>query len=294
MMLWHTFHLKYWSLDELQKLPNWSNFDKIFLIGQEADILDYDLDDERIYVWDSLVVKDKPRYHHYFWWWIQTKEVEYYQENLTRLTDPMVTHPQKIFEFVIRASRPHREFLHKKIMEKKLQDKFFHNFNQNWIAGTDLEKTSLFDKNKGIIYYNSKQTANSSTPIPYLIYNNSWFSIVSETSTDKRFFTEKTAKSFLGKRLFVFFGAQHALQDLKYLGYKTFEAIVDESYDHEPDNIKRWEMAFEQIQWLCTQDPEKIYQQALPILEHNQTLFLTTDFNQIAIDQIKKIAHDNK
>ena len=203
MMLWHTFHLKYWRLDELKKLPGWLDFDKIFLIGQEADILDYNLDDERIYVWDSIIVQDKPRYTHYFWWWMQTKEIEHHQKNADRLSNPLLESPQKIFEFVVRTHRPHRDFIFQKILENNMENKFIHNVNKDWIEGTDLEYTSYFKKEDNIIYYNGLQWTNSANILPYLIYNNSWFTVVSETYTDKRFFTEKTAKAFLGKRLFL-------------------------------------------------------------------------------------------
>jgi hypothetical protein len=35
------------------------------------------------------------------------------------------------------------------------------------------------------------------------------------------------------------------------LGFKTFDGIIDESYDLEPNTIKRFEMAFEQMEWLA-------------------------------------------
>jgi len=106
--------------------------------------------------------------------------------------------------------------------------------------------------------------------IPLGIYQNSWYSIVAETNpSNSNFLTEKTAKPLFEKKLFVIFGSQGLLARLHSMGYKTFSSIIDESYDQEPVDRKRWEMAFEQVVKLSAQDHEAVYRQIAPILEHN-------------------------
>jgi hypothetical protein len=61
--------------------------------------------------------------------------------------------------------------------------------------------------------------------IPHRVYQESWFSIVAESIvTNSDFYTEKTAKALLGRRIFITFGPQHSLRVLRDNGFKTFGA----------------------------------------------------------------------
>jgi hypothetical protein len=107
--------------------------------------------------------------------------------------------------------------------------------------------------------------------VPWEVYRHSLYSIVTETNFENYFFfSEKTAKPLYAGRLFVFFGAQGQLQDLKQLGFKTFDSIIDESYDLIDDNSTRFEKAFEQVRWLFDQNHPQLYKKIQPVLEHNQ------------------------
>jgi hypothetical protein len=111
--------------------------------------------------------------------------------------------------------------------------------------------------------------------IPYKIYQNSWYSIVCETNNEtSKFITEKTGKPLFAKRLFVCFNQHGHLEFLRSQGFKTFDRVIDESYDLEPNIDKRFDMAFEQVRWLAKQNPEIIYSQIQDILEHNQQTIL--------------------
>lgn len=105
---------------------------------------------------------------------------------------------------------------------------------------------------------------------PTDIYRNSWYSLIAETqSSDSNFFTEKTIKALFAKRVFVMFGSCGQLARLRQLGYQTFENVIDESYDLEPNNRLRWKKAFDQVLELSKKDPVQVYQQLMPVLEHN-------------------------
>jgi hypothetical protein len=59
---------------------------------------------------------------------------------------------------------------------------------------------------------------------------------------------------------------------LKSHGFKTFDSVIDESYDTITDNDLRTQAVVEQLRWYCNLTPgEKtdIIKQLEPIIEHN-------------------------
>jgi hypothetical protein len=79
---------------------------------------------------------------------------------------------------------------------------------------------------------------------PY--YKDTYFSIVSETTSDRfgvgRFITEKTYKPIALRHPFLMCGTDKTLEALRQIGYKTFNGLIDESYDLEPVESKRFQM----------------------------------------------------
>lgn len=116
--------------------------------------------------------------------------------------------------------------------------------------------------------------------IPINVYNQTAYSVVAETCFHDNFafFTEKTSKPILAKRLFVMFAGRGYLANLHKLGFKTFNDIIDESYDQETDAIVRWQRAWEQMRWLADQPQEEILERIRPIVEHNFTVMMQTNW----------------
>lgn len=127
-------------------------------------------------------------------------------------------------------------------------------------------------------YYGHRMSL--SQVIPINIYNQSAYSLVCETNfnNDYVFYTEKTVKPILARRLFVHLSHQYSLRGLRELGFKTFEGIIDESYDEIEPAIQRHQAALEQLRWLCQQDQQQILEQARPIVEHNFNLMYGRDW----------------
>jgi hypothetical protein len=125
----------------------------------------------------------------------------------------------------------------------------------------------------------------ASTLIPWTIYDNSWYSIISETNPvwcDVNFLTEKTAKCLAAMRVFVMFNAPGTLRYLRSLGFQTFHGeFIDESYDDQHGNELRWQMAWEQVKKLAAADPVKVYQYYQPVLEFNAKLMETYTTNEL-------------
>lgn len=107
---------------------------------------------------------------------------------------------------------------------------------------------------------------------PVELYRKTWYSIICETSgTGTNFFlSEKTIKAMFNSRMFVLFGPVGYLAKLREQGFETFRHVIDESYDSEPRDYKRFEMAMHQVMQLAWfENPAEMYREVQPVLEHN-------------------------
>ena len=84
-------------------------------------------------------------------------------------------------------------------------------------------------------------------------YINSYFNIVTETffyeNTSR--FSEKIFKPIIYKQPFLLYSTPFSLKKLKKMGYKTFDGIIDESYDDIEDNKKRLQALNDEVKRLC-------------------------------------------
>jgi hypothetical protein len=89
---------------------------------------------------------------------------------------------------------------------------------------------------------------------------------------DKLHLTEKIFKPIVSRQPFMLLAAPGNLAYLKSYGFKTFDSVIDESYDTIIDNDQRTEAVVRQLQWYCNLTPgEKtdVIKQLEPIIEHN-------------------------
>lgn len=103
--------------------------------------------------------------------------------------------------------------------------------------------------------------------------------VVTETAYDYpvRFLTEKTFKAFLNRRPFVIVGPAGSLQELKQLGFKTFDSILDESYDNIVDPSLRLLAIIDIIQKFCHMgiaELQQIAQSVEDIVNYNYNYYL--------------------
>jgi hypothetical protein len=108
-------------------------------------------------------------------------------------------------------------------------------------------------------------------------YNDSYCNIVMETHFDADqsggvFLTEKTFKPVKHGQMFFVAGPAGSLQALRNLGYRTFDSVLDNSYDTVANNTQRWQALKQSIAQAKRNLPE-IFTAALPDIEHNQHLF---------------------
>jgi hypothetical protein len=95
--------------------------------------------------------------------------------------------------------------------------------------------------------------------------------LVAETYThgDTFFPTEKTVRPIMAKKSLLIYGPHNYLKRLRNLGFCTWHDVWDESYDHET-GPQRWNSIKKLIDHLVTCDQEQLYQQCLPIIQHNR------------------------
>lgn len=234
------------------------------------------------------------------WWMFNLMNKNQYQDT---------NHSNKTLDFdvLLGSKKPHRDFVMAKMQQSGLIDKSIVNYRSQFTApvttDTKLEKhiaTILGDDNLNYPYISPNLKVDwevaeevqysDSDKVPWGIFNQTKYSIITETKYNAFFCTEKTSKALLAKRLFVVFSCYQFLKNLKLMGFKTFDSVIDESYDEERDPCKRFDLAFEQVELLSKLDYVDVYQKIQPILEHNHNRMF--EFRQEINDQMKNMVYN--
>lgn len=247
-------------------------------------------------------VNDRPdmNSHIIFWgdWFKTTTHV--YKELPNKLAEltPYVTKP-RMFDALLGVTKPHRTFVANAVAENNLQDKFILTYGGNWKENEFYAKDYFVWEPECVplgeiigtadwVDYCGVRTGLSRV-IPIKVFNDTAYSIVAETDYDNTlsFYSEKTAKPLLARRLFVAFTGYKFLHNLRSQGFKTFGNIIDETYDDILDDTERYTAAFEQVKRLCSMDQQEVYAKIRDTLEYNYNHVLNTDWTSFAALQIK-------
>lgn len=196
------------------------------------------------------------------------------------------------FDVLLGARRPHRDYAmlalqHSGLLDRSIvtyRDMFTGGVIDQWTEqvraaypGVKLQYPYVSPNLDPAWEVQKNLVKNISPFVPYEMYKQTNYTVVCETlgTSDTFFFSEKTTKPLLAKRLFVMFGTVGFLKNLRNLGFETFGRVVNEHYDSIEDHVHRFDHAFEQCQWLAEQDPREIYSQIQGELEHNCNLVQT-------------------
>ena len=114
------------------------------------------------------------------------------------------------------------------------------------------------------------------------IYNMTHYTAMIETTIHNDFamFSEKEAKPIIAKRPFVIFGACGQLKAFRSLGFRTFESVIDESYDTIEDKHERWHKALDSMLQLTKMNHIKVYNELAQVLMHNKNHFENSDWKR--------------
>lgn len=242
--------------------------------------------------------------HIIFWGdWFKTTALVYKKlPNKLAEIQPYTVKP-KMFDALLGVKKPHRDFVYQAVYDNNLTDKFIMTYGGSW-KDDEFYAKDYFEWEPGctplkkiigtadaVDYYGVY--TGLSRVIPIEVFNDTAYSIVAETDYDNTlsFFSEKTAKPMIARRLFVAFTGYKFLENLRNVGFRTFSDVIDESYDLEIDDTKRYTMAFEQVKWLCEHPQEVILEKIRPVLEHNFQMIMDTDWTAHAANQMRDITN---
>lgn len=128
------------------------------------------------------------------------------------------------------------------------------NFDKNWVKSTN----GIFD-----IFLPPEEE-----------FQNSLFSIISESHADVLKVTEKTYLPIFHKRPFIVYGPQHFHKFLKLQGFVLFDEIFDYGFDEIEDNELRCQEMMKQAKKILEHDPNVLCDQLTAKVEYNyQNLF---------------------
>ena len=130
--------------------------------------------------------------------------------------------------------------------------------------------------------------------------------VVTETAfyQNKLHLTEKIFKPIVSKQPFMLLASPGNLEYLRDYGFKTFEGIIDESYDLIKDNDQRVNAVVAQLAWYCNlsqEEKQAVIERLAPIVEYNFQHFYG-EFKHIITRELldncktvfKEIGYDDK
>lgn len=226
--------------------------------------------------------------------WFQYSKY-FYANNPKFLADRLT--PQvpkaKSFDILLGCWRPNRDYIHNFITDNDLNSSVIMTYFKTW--DIDLRTTDQFiPEEDGLEYINAGngtvqqvqyhgQRMTLSQVIPIEIYKQTAYTLVAETNglNHFNFYTEKIVKPILARRLFVVIAGQYYLHNLRAMGFKTFDGIIDETYDTVQDSSVRWNLAMEQVKRLCELPQADILAKIQYIVDHNAQLMMEQDWELI-------------
>ena len=292
--------------DKINKLSRVSNL--VFTFESELHNFHWQIwekcHDENVYWVLPGKVNDREdiNSHIIFWGdWFKTTSLVYkaLPQKLEQLR-PYEVKP-KSFDALLGVKKPHRDFVYAAVNDAQLNDQIIMTYGGSWKDNEFYAKDYFEWEPDCVPVGNIVGTADwvdycgvrtgLSRVIPLHVFNDTAYSIIAETDHDNTlsFYSEKTAKPMIAKRLFIAFTGYKFLHNLREQGFLTFCEVVDESYDLIKNDHDRYTAAFEQVKRLCSMDQQAVYDTIRPVLEHNHNHIMNTDWTTFAADQIREL-----
>lgn len=254
----------------------------IFICGK----LNFSLKNAKVYEWMD---------------WFTTSVYFYKHVNPNLINSKLIASSnKKDFDILLGCSRTHRNYVYDYIINNNLQEKVILSYYK--FCNIDLRTSDFIEETDGVEYLNVPNHTihhvkyygyrmNLSQIIPFNVYNSTQYTLVTETNAvnEFNFYTEKIVKPILAKRLFIVIAGKHYLKNLRLFGFKTFDGIIDESYDNEEDDFLRWEMALNQLKKLTEIDHYVLKEQINKITNHNFNIMMSTEWYEKFNLQLKSV-----
>lgn len=154
-------------------------------------------------------------------------------------------------------------------------------------ANFALEDSTVLDLLK-----DNQCNSNESAQYNHDDFNSTAISVVLETMFDdsRIHLTEKTLRPIACGHPFVLAAGPGSLEYLRSYGFRTFAPWIDESYDHEPDSLRRLEKiinSMNKINLLGVQEFDQFLIEIRHIADFNKKHFFSDAFQQQVIEELK-------
>lgn len=113
--------------------------------------------------------------------------------------------------------------------------------------------------------------------IPWGIYHQSAYSLIMP-DYNIPMICEKVSKALIMGRPFIAIGPQGYLANLQKLGFQTFDPVIDESYDSEPNHLVRWNRAMDALEDLSQKSVQSVYDRLKKRLKHNRKMSYNNEY----------------
>lgn len=209
-----------------------------------------------------------------------------YQENvmciglLSKLLPAEQKNTDKSWDLLLGESSDNKDLLHELISKHPVLESTFMTYfgkdatKGHW--GQDVVRPKKHTaETLGPLANRFKTQIRCSDLIDPTIYNQTNYTAMIETTINNDFamFSEKEAKPIVAKRPFVIFGSYRQLEAFRSLGFRTFDAVIDESYDLIQDKEERWIKALDSMYELTKLDSWEVYKKLADVLHHNKDHF---------------------
>ena len=245
------------------------------------------------------------------WWMFNT--IENNSDSDTKQHNPNAEYD---FEILLGAKKSHRDFIMALLQKNNMLDNNIVTYRDIFTAPPQLHDdleiaTDLLLQGEPLKYPYQSPNLNSdwevddlnkasSGIVPWNIYKHTKYSIIAETLPSfPFFFTEKPTKVMLAKRVFIPFACRHYLKAIRDMGFKTFDTVIDESYDEIVNDIQRFNAAFKQVKLLSAMDYQEVMDKTCEIREHNFNRLITyrqeirKRMTDMVYNKLKEIKHVN-
>jgi len=223
---------------EFTTVKSIQSFDRVVPKGSASLVLDCEMVDANAF--DNIMVRVIPSWN---------------LKDQTRINHDKICKSAVTHDFLLlmrkKRGRPHRDVLWRHLQSQNLVGNGFCNF---------VEYNTT---NEGLVF--------ADEPIPYQLYGDCWFEIVPETMYQNLWYiTEKTIKPMLCQTPFVVLTVPGYLAWLRSQGFRTFDTLIDESYDNLEDLEDRTKALVDQVHRIIHDiGSENFYQQSRDICQHN-------------------------
>lgn len=159
-----------------------------------------------------------------------------------------------------------------------------HVFQNKNFELTNLNLEDYFVENTTTSCYSADYDAND--------YTECGLEVVLETLFDdqRNHLTEKALRPIACNKPFILASTPHSLQYLRSYGFKTFDSLIDETYDTIIDPTQRLKAIVQElkrISCLSNNDKQELWQKLNEITEYNQQLFFSTQWHDKILDELK-------